>query len=346
MKQAGNPCSAWHTLLLACATFIILGLAACSGTMQTAPTEGQTAVDLELLLSLPAQDISYQSQVRPVLGRRCVVCHGCYDAPCQLKLSSPEGIERGANKNKVYDGARILAAEPTRLFIDAKSTEQWRKKNFHTVLNEGTQEPRQNLENSVMYHMLRLKQRHPQPRVGMLPDNLELGLNRKQTCATLAEFDDFARQHPDWGMPYGMPNLDDAEYRTLVQWLAQGAPMDPPASADDPARQRIEQMKLFYRRHGDTYFNQQNWRRALTYYERYHVIDPDSLEIKRKITICRDKLSELSAASEKPSLAQKTPDEMRDQVKRLLEESGTESTWIMQYLFEEQSGEKDSETPW
>lgn len=118
------------------------------------------------------------------------------------------------------------------------------------------------------------------------------------------------------------------------------------------ARQRIEQMKLFYRRYGDTYFNQQNWSRALTYYERYHVIDPDSLEIKKKMTICRDKLSELSTASEKPSPAQKTNDEMRAQVKRLLEESGTESTWIMQYLFEEksgeqeQTGEKDSETPW
>jgi hypothetical protein len=87
-----------------------------------------------------------------------------------LKLSSPQGIERGANKDKVYDGSRILAAEPTRLFIDARSTAEWRKKNFHAVLNEGTPDPRLNLENSVLYRMLRLKQRHPQPRVGMLPD--------------------------------------------------------------------------------------------------------------------------------------------------------------------------------
>jgi len=112
------------------------------------------------------------------------------------------------------------------------------------------------------------------------------------------------------------------------------------------ARQRIEQMKLFYRRYGGRYFNQRDWRRALTYYERYHVIDPGSREIKKKITICRDKLSEVSAPSEKPSPAKKTTDEMRDRVKRLLEESDTESTWIIHYLFEEQSGEKDSETPW
>ena len=37
----------------------------------------------------------FRNQVQPLLDRRCVVCHACYDAPCQLKLSSPEGIERG-----------------------------------------------------------------------------------------------------------------------------------------------------------------------------------------------------------------------------------------------------------
>jgi hypothetical protein len=231
--------------MLACAACIVIALAACSVSREKPLTAEQATVDLELLLTLPAKDISYQSEVRPILGRRCVVCHGCYDAPCQLKLSSPQGIKRGENKNKVYDGSRILAAEPTRLFIDARSTAEWRTKKFHTVVNEDTADPRQNLENSVLYRMLRLKQRHPQPRVGMLPDSLELGLDRAQTCATLAEFDSFARQHPDWGMPYGMPNLDDAEYRSLAQWLAQGVPMDPPGSPDDQTRKRIGQWETF-----------------------------------------------------------------------------------------------------
>ena len=31
-------------------------------------------------------------------------------------------------------------------------------------------------------------------------------------------------------MPYGMPNLSDKEYGTIVRWLAEGAP--PPAGAD------------------------------------------------------------------------------------------------------------------
>jgi hypothetical protein len=36
------------------------------------------------------------------------VSHGCYDAPCQLKLGSFEGIALGASKHKVYDGDGLL----------------------------------------------------------------------------------------------------------------------------------------------------------------------------------------------------------------------------------------------
>ena len=27
----------------------------------------------------------YYTEVKPILENRCVVCHACYDAPCQLK---------------------------------------------------------------------------------------------------------------------------------------------------------------------------------------------------------------------------------------------------------------------
>jgi hypothetical protein len=38
--------------------------------------------------------------------------------------------------------------------------------------------------------------------------------------------------------------------------------------------------------------------------------------------------------------------EKRAEIQRLLEESGTESSRIMKYLFEDQEGEKKSDTPW
>jgi hypothetical protein len=39
-----------------------------------------------------------------------------------------------------------LSLLQTRLYIDAKSTEEWRDKGFHSVLNEGTATARQNLD--------------------------------------------------------------------------------------------------------------------------------------------------------------------------------------------------------
>ena len=89
--------------------------------------------------------VGYWQDVKPILETRCIVCHGCYDAPCQLDLSATEGIERGANKELVYNAGRLLAVEPTRLFVDAQSPAEWRKKQFYPVLNERVQTKEANL---------------------------------------------------------------------------------------------------------------------------------------------------------------------------------------------------------
>jgi hypothetical protein len=210
---------------VAAITFLSLtALGGCGGTAQTDPPAAQAVVDSALLLSLNPAAPSFKDDVQPILDRRCVVCHGCFDAPCQLKLSSWEGLQRGANEEKVYDGARIRAMRPTRLFIDAKSTAEWRRRDFYAVLNEGPPGIEANLQGSLLYRMLRLKQLHPQPAAGRLPDDFDLGLDRAQVCTPLDRFDRFAADHPLWGMPYAMPNLPLAEYDLLVSWIAQGAP--------------------------------------------------------------------------------------------------------------------------
>ena len=170
----------------------------------------------------------FREQVKPVLDQRCVVCHACNDAPCQLKLTSPEGIMRGAIASKVYNGTRLTAAEPTRLGIDASSTAGWRKMGFHPVLNERTQTPDVNLANSVMYQMLALKKNTPTPGNALLSDDYDLSLNREQSCPTREEFTEYSEEHPHWGMPYGLPQISDSEYDTLVQWLRAGSPMSAP----------------------------------------------------------------------------------------------------------------------
>jgi tetratricopeptide (TPR) repeat protein len=117
------------------------------------------------------------------------------------------------------------------------------------------------------------------------------------------------------------------------------------------ALQRIEQIKTFYREHGDGYYKKGDWPKALSYFERYTIIDPESPEIKAKISACRQKIVATrkggpKSGRRKNRIAKNEDHKKREEIQRLLEESGTESSWIMKYLFEEQEGEKSSDTPW
>ena len=231
-------------ILRAVAIAAVLSLPACA-FFDRFTAEPQAGVDEQLLLTLPAQPVDYRHQVKPLLERRCVVCHGCYDAPCQLKLSSMDGLLRGASKQKVYDGARITGTEPTRLGIDATTPAQWRKKGFFPVIDSDATTPHQRLQESVMYQLLRLKQRHPQPRSGLLPTDFDLGLDRAQVCTNRDGFERYAREHPLWGMPYAMPNLREDEYRTLSQWLAQGAPAPAPEPPPAASLKQVDDWERF-----------------------------------------------------------------------------------------------------
>ena len=165
----------------------------------------------------------YQTNIRPLLEARCTVCHGCYDAPCQLKLDATEGLLRGASKNKVYDGTRLMGAELTRLFQDAGSTAAWREKDFFPVINERANTAEANLAGSVMAQLLLLKQQHPLPHSPVLPDSFDFATDRDQQCPRAEEFDGYASDYPLWGMPYGLPALSAQEHDTLIQWLESGA---------------------------------------------------------------------------------------------------------------------------
>ena len=162
-----------------------------------------------------------------VLDTRCVVCHACYDAPCQLKLSSREGLIRGGSKERVY-ALRLLATAPTRLHIDAQTSEQWRRKGFHPVLNERSPSPEADREASVMHRLLDLKRKQPAESGILAADRYDFALDRAQQCPTIEEMDEVEATRPWLGMPYGMPPLTDDEYRTLSEWIRDGAPYAPP----------------------------------------------------------------------------------------------------------------------
>jgi pSer/pThr/pTyr-binding forkhead associated (FHA) protein len=126
------------------------------------------------------------------------------------------------------------------------------------------------------------------------------------------------------------------------------------------ALERIDQMKAFYRENGEKYYDKKTWSKALSYFERYYLIDTDTREINNKMKICREKIAFARARSLKTKYAKsslkkksrgknqnnQTQAEKKAQIKRMLEESGTESSWIMQYLFEDQKDKKDPDKPW
>ncbi|HSC68314.1 MAG TPA: fatty acid cis/trans isomerase [Cellvibrio sp.] len=189
--------------------------------------------------------LTYYKDTKPIIEQRCVVCHGCYDSPCQLKLESYEGLLRGANPELIYAAARLTGAAPTRLFEDASSTAEWRGKGFHPVLNERSNTAEANIKAGVMAQMLELKKANPLPSTAILPASLDLSFNYQQYCSTIETFEDFAKENPLWGMPYGLPGLSEKEHRITMDWLKQGAAMGTPKALSAGVQQQIHSWEAF-----------------------------------------------------------------------------------------------------
>ncbi len=54
--------------------FLILIISGCA---QKAPDP--------IVVQLPTHSVSYLHEIKPILDKRCAVCHSCYNSPCQLK---------------------------------------------------------------------------------------------------------------------------------------------------------------------------------------------------------------------------------------------------------------------
>ncbi len=231
--------------LCAAAARLLVGVAAAlawfgcsSGSSSNSGSGSAGPVATLPVTAAPEQARAMYDDARQVLERRCVVCHGCYDAPCRLKLEAHEGVVRGASRDLVFEPSRLLAAEPTRLFQDAPADlAGWRERGFFPMLAEGDgADPK----DSVLLRMLMLKAEHP------APANTEAANFRSDAdpvCPRQDEFDDFAKDHPAWGMPYAMPQLTAPEQQALTEWVLAGAPgpyRDPLTAAQRQAIERWE----------------------------------------------------------------------------------------------------------
>lgn len=168
-----------------------------------------------IAITIPQQKVDYLREVKPVLDKRCVVCHSCYNSPCQLKLSSYEGVDRGATKKAVYQASRLQTMDPTRLFVDAQTTEEWRTKGFYSVTDS---DAGQGYSNALMLQLLNHKMEHPENSGEYFSEAGDL------TCAENGvELQSYLQKHPNRGMPFGFPPLKQDEYNLIAGWIAQGA---------------------------------------------------------------------------------------------------------------------------
>ena len=219
-----TPLRARLCLLLVSVT--ALALAACSDQGGHLPEP--------IPLPQPAsRDVSFHEDVRPILETKCLTCHSCYDAPCQLKLETAEGLLRGGSHEEVYNGTRTTAKQPTRLGMDAEGEAAWRELGFHSVLE------RDGEQDALLYNMLALAKKRPFQPNTRLPDDIELGITRVNQCVAPDEFDDYASKHPLEGMPLGTTGLTDSEFALISAWLQQGAVIPPEDNTPDREAQTV-----------------------------------------------------------------------------------------------------------
>jgi hypothetical protein len=168
-----------------------------------------------VFFQITTRDIDYMNEVKPILDKRCAVCHSCYNSPCQLKLDSFEGADRGASKKAVYNGSRLRSMDPTRLFTDAPSTQEWRKKEFFSVTDSKSPG---GSNDSIMIEILAHK----------MDNKKSVGEYRSEaddlTCSqNPEELGGYLEKHPNNGMPFGFPALKQEEFDIIAGWLVQGA---------------------------------------------------------------------------------------------------------------------------
>ncbi|MBL0687093.1 MAG: fatty acid cis/trans isomerase [Sulfurospirillum sp.] len=188
------------------------------------------------------KNIDYNRDVKPVLDSRCVVCHSCYNSPCQAKFSSYEGIQRGGSKIKVYDAKRLRAIDPTRLFVDAQTPQEWRTKGFSSLVD--SLDSNNSTNDSIMIHMLNQKIENPDIVGDYSPETDTLHCPKDKD-----EVNMYFDEKPNHGMPYGMPSLKQVEYDILAQWLhlgAKGPSQNSNIKADDKIAQEIKKWEIFF----------------------------------------------------------------------------------------------------
>lgn len=181
-----------------------LGIFSWSNQKQTTWVQGQN--------DFSSVDDFYSSKVQKVFNNRCVACHGCYEAPCQLNLQSYDGLLRGVHSDLVYDGARTKLAIPTRLDFDGNHS-TWGKLGFQPVIGDSNQSVLLNSLDLTLNSRVAPKNSYPEGRQCLNQNTPDLAAKMK---------------NPSLGMPYNFTSVSSADYQVIADWIKMGAPAPAP----------------------------------------------------------------------------------------------------------------------
>ena len=176
-------------------------------------------------------DDFYTNKIQKIFNNRCIACHGCYEAPCQLSLQSYDGLLRGVHKDLVYDD-RITAATPTRFDFDANNIEQWRTLGFNEVIGNKQSSV---LLNSVQQGPLRTAISNTYPAQRQC-----LNQNTPNLVAQM--------KNKNLAMPYNLPPLDQDSIQDIKTWIENGAiPPEKPSlvETDSDYKRKIQDWNDF-----------------------------------------------------------------------------------------------------
>ncbi|MDH5509885.1 MAG: fatty acid cis/trans isomerase [Nitrospinota bacterium] len=202
---------------------------------------GAASVFAQTASTIDSLDV-YTSQIKPIFDSRCVVCHACIEAPCNLLLTSHEGVIRGGHNYDVF-GSNVFAIPKQRLGTDATSEAQWRERGFHPVVDKSRGVTAgERVENSLLLRFVQLAA------ANNTPDNINrVEAPKNKSCPrNVEEFDDLFRRNDkdifEWlspstqahkdklersralGMPFGLLPLTSNQITTLTEWVKSGAP--------------------------------------------------------------------------------------------------------------------------
>ena len=174
------------------------------------------------IVAPPPTSPSYLEDIQPIFNRRCIACHGCLGSPCNLKLDSFRGVDRGGFGFNPYS---VHFSSYPRVDMDiVPTTEDWRKRGFYPVLERGATGP-DRLAGSLLHQMVKAGYEHNQPgfsREALMP------LYRKrydhQCPSNPGAAAPYLAANPAAGMPFGLPAISRADFEQLTAWVENDSP--------------------------------------------------------------------------------------------------------------------------